>query len=181
MGRSRNHPLHGSINGHNSSDEEFDIIANRPKCSKRSNSRERRQEEQREQERYQQQESQNLDIDNRNSQWEHVNDMFKQNHGSDGSDKGNEEPVSQRRPYKTHRLSKKERFNTSWIDLLPKLKNSYLGGIVRVPINIQSLDTSAMPDCTCDTKHKGQRTVTCIFSCGVRQHTFQHCNNCPNE
>ena len=166
MGRSRKHPLYGSANGYNSSDEEFDIIVDTPKRSKRSNSRERRQEEQREQQGYQQQESQNLDLDNTNSQWEHVDDMFEQDHGYDGSDEGNEEPVLQRRPYKTHRLSKKERFDTSWIDILPKLKSAYLRGIARSPIDIQSLDTPTMPDCTCDAKYKRQKTVTCIFLCG---------------
>ncbi|KAG2215395.1 hypothetical protein INT45_013584 [Circinella minor] len=180
MGRSRKLPLYGSINGYNSSDEEFDIIVDTPKRSKRSNSRERRQEEQGEQQ-YQEQESLNLDLDNTNSQWEHVDDMAEQDYGYEGSDEGNEEPATQRRPYKTHRLSKKERFDISWIDLLPKLKSAYLLGIARNPIDIQSLDTPAIPDCTCDAKYKRQQTVTCIFLCGVRQHTFQHCNNCPDE
>ncbi|KAI7847420.1 hypothetical protein BDC45DRAFT_355184 [Circinella umbellata] len=107
--------------------------------------------------------------------------MAEQDYGYEGCDEGNEVPETQRRPYKTHCLSKKERFDISWIDLLPKLKSAYLRGIARNPIDIQSLDTPAIPDCTCDAKYKRQQTVTCIFLCGVRKHNFQYCNHCTDE
>ncbi|KAG2212230.1 hypothetical protein INT45_011872, partial [Circinella minor] len=147
MGRLRKHPLYFSIDGHTSSDEEFDIIVDKPKRSKRSNSRERRQ--QSEEQQYQEQESLNLDLDTTNSQWEHVDDMAEQDYGYE--------------------------------DLLPKLKSAYLRGIARNPIDIQSLDTPAIPDCTCDAKYKRQQIVTCIFLCGVRKHNFQYCNYCTDE